>query len=147
MKIGTFLTLLFVGFIVVGVIGSNRTPQQRAVTTAAPRPPDCISGPRNEAIKAIAWIAGNMGKSSLWPDLAPFLAQGTGEYYQHFMRLAAPGSNHETEAIMNLALYREWFAKGEADPINQREATDRTRRVVQIIDEVGACLRTMRRPV
>ena len=123
-------------------------PPQTSVATNQPRAPVDkqlayrLRTNRDEAIVNIGWVAGNAYGHPIWQDLRAHVGRG-GDYYDVFMRLAPPGTDHQTEAMLNVALYEEWFERGQAAPYNEAEMLRRTERVLMLVEEGRALLRDM----
>ena len=86
---------------------------------------------RNEGIRNIGWVAGNSKGHPIWPEIKPYVTAG-GEYYEFFMRLAPPGSDHKVEAIMNVNLYRAALEDGQKLPFNEMQNILRIKRAITI---------------
>ena len=90
---------------------------------------------RDQGIKNIGWVAGNVEKTQLWPQIKPYVGKG-GNYYESFLRLKAPNEKDEAAAIGNVNLYRKWKKIGAEQPFSEAEAMSRIQRTIQISEEI-----------
>lgn len=119
---------------------SANVPDQPSAALGAWR--DEMVALRNEGIRSVGWIAGNMRGHALWPEVKGAVDEG-GTYYDVFVRTAV-GTDHRAEAFGNVSLYREWVRRGEESPYSPSEATSRLERVNGIIKEMTVLM--TRRP-
>jgi len=99
---------------------------------------------RNEGIKITGWVAGNASQHPAWPQIKPYVGRG-GTYYNAFVRVKTPGSNSETEAYMNISLYRKWKNIGRKRYYNEKVITYKIQRANQIVRQLSRMLNTLRK--
>ncbi len=95
---------------------------------------------RDQGIQNIGWVAGNSSKHPIWPQMKPFVGRG-GTYYETLVRLKVPGSDSQTEAYSNVALYRKWKNIGSKITFNEAECMNRIKRTIQITKELSDLMR------
>lgn len=93
---------------------------------------------RDDGIDLVGWVAGNSYNHPIWPQLKPYVGRG-GQYYDFFVSLAPPGLSkdaQQAEALGNVRRYQKSFERGKTRSFNERDNNNKTKRMLQIAEEV-----------